>query len=49
LFGTKHYTVLHIAYRCEESQRLVDLRFMHKGTAEMLEGLLPPLEMARCH
>jgi hypothetical protein len=49
LFGTKHYTVLHISYRCEESQRLVDLRFMHKGTAEMLEGLLPPLEMARCH
>lgn len=49
LFGTKHYTVLHIAYRCEETQRLVDLRFMHKGTAEMLEDLLPPLEKARCH
>ncbi len=49
LFRTKRYTVLHIAYRCEETQRLVDLRFMHKGTAEMLEGLLPPLERARCH
>jgi len=49
LFGTKLYTVLHIAYRCDESQRLVDLQFMHKGSAEMLEGLVPPLEMARCH
>ncbi len=49
LFGTKRYTVLHIAYRCEETQRLVDLRFMHKGTTEMLENLLPPLEKARCH
>ncbi len=49
LFRTKHYTVLHIAYRCEETQRSVDLRFMHKGPPEMLEGLLPPLEGARCH
>ena len=49
LFGTKTYTVLHIAFRCEETQRLVDLRFMHRGTAEMLEDLLPPLEKARCH
>ncbi len=49
LFRTKLYTVLHAAYRCEESQRFVDLRFMHKGTAEMLEALVPPLEKARCH
>ena len=49
LFRTKHYTVLHMAFRCEETQRLLDLRFMHKGTAEMLEGLVPPLEKARCH
>jgi hypothetical protein len=49
LFGTKRYTVLHVAYRCEETQRLLDLRFMHKGPAEMLEDLLPPLERARCH
>lgn len=49
LFRTKHYTVLHIAYRCEETQRLVDLRFMHKGPAETLAGLIPPLEKARCH
>jgi hypothetical protein len=49
LFRTKRYTVLHIAYRCEETRRLVDLRFMHKGGAEMLEALLPPLERARCH
>lgn len=49
LFGTKLYTVLHVAFRCEATQRLVDLRFMHKGTVEMLEGLLPPLEKARCH
>lgn len=49
LFGTKHYTVLHIAYRCEETQRLVDLRFMHKGPVETLDSLVPPLERARCH
>ena len=49
LFGTKHYVVLHVAYRCEETQRLVDLRFMHKGPTETLEGLLPSLERARCH
>jgi|SRR5688572_15284937 hypothetical protein len=49
LFGTKHYTVLHVAFRCDASQRLVDLRFMHKGPAEMLQDLLPPLERARCH
>lgn len=49
LFRTKHYTVLRIAYRCEETKRSVDLRFMHKGPADMLEGLLPPLERARCH
>lgn len=49
LFGTKHYTILHITYRCDETQRLVDLRFMHKGPADMLEPLLPALERARCH
>jgi hypothetical protein len=49
LFGTKHYTVLHISFRCDETQRLVDIRFMHKGSADLLEALLPPLERARCH
>lgn len=49
LFGTKRYTVLHVAYRCDETQRLVDLRFMHKGSAEVLQGLLAPLERTRCH
>ncbi|HWM50316.1 MAG TPA: hypothetical protein VNO76_03090 [Thermoplasmata archaeon] len=49
LFKTKHYAVLHIAYRCEETKRFVDLRFMHKGSSEMLEGLLSPLEKSRCH
>jgi hypothetical protein len=49
LFRTKHYTVLYVAFRCPETQRLVDLRFMHKGPAETLEGLIPPLERARCH
>jgi hypothetical protein len=49
LFGTKPYSVLHIAHRCETTERFVDLRFMHKGTEQMLEALLPPLERARCH
>jgi len=49
LFGTKPYSVLHIAYRCDETERFVDLRFMHKGTEQMLESLIPPLEGARCH
>lgn len=49
LLGTKQYKVLHIAYRCKESQRFVDLRFMHRGPADMLESLVPPLERARCH
>jgi len=49
LFKTKHYTVLHIAYRCPETQRAVDLRFMHKGSPEMLEALLSSVERSRCH
>ena len=49
LLKTKHYAVLHIAYRCEETQRWVDLRFMHKGPPEMLEGLLTSVERSRCH
>ena len=49
LFGTKLYQVLHVSYRCDETQRLVDLRFMHRGTAELLEGLLAPLAGTRCH
>jgi hypothetical protein len=49
LFKTKHYAVLHIAYRCQETQRALDLRFMHKGAPEMLEGLLSSIERSRCH
>ncbi len=49
LFGTKRYSILHVAYRCEETRRVVDLRFMHKGNLEVLHGLLPPLEGTRCH
>ena len=49
LLGTKLYRVLHVSYRCDETQRLVDLRFMHRGTAELLEGLLTPLAGTRCH
>ncbi len=49
LFGTKHYAVLHVAYRCDETQRGIDLRFMHKGSAEMLEAFIRPLERVRCH
>jgi len=49
LLGTKLYQVLHLSYRCDETQRIVDLRFMHRGTAELLEGLLTPLAGTRCH
>ncbi len=49
LLGTKLYHVLHVSYRCDETQRLVDLRFMHRGTAELLEALLTPLAGTRCH
>ncbi len=49
LFRTKRYAVLDIAYRCDDTERSIDIRFMHKGSQEMLEGLLPPLERARCH
>jgi len=49
LFRTKHYTVLPIGYHCQETQRSMDLRFLHKGPSEMLEGFLPPLARARCH
>ncbi|TLZ87063.1 MAG: hypothetical protein E6K02_03975 [Methanobacteriota archaeon] len=49
LFGTKLYHVLHVSYRCDETQRIVDLRFMHQGTEETLEGLLPALAGTRCH
>ena len=49
LLGTKLYYVLHVSYRCDETRRLLDLRFMHRGTAELLEGLLAPLAGTRCH
>lgn len=49
LFKTKPYTVLHVAYRCEETKRLVDLRFMHKGDPARLLDLLGPLAGSRCH
>ena len=49
LFRTKLYHVLHVSYRCDETQRLVDLRFMHRGTPEVLEGLLGPMAGTRCH
>ena len=49
LFRTKLYRVLHVAHRCDDTQRLVDLRFMHRGPAELLEGLLGPLAGSRCH
>ncbi len=49
LLGTKRYSILHVAYRCAETQRVVDLRFMHKGDLEVLQGLLPSLEGTRCH
>jgi len=49
LFRTKLYHVLHVSYRCDETQRLVDLRFMHRGTAEVLEGLVAPIAGTRCH
>jgi hypothetical protein len=49
LLRNKHYNVLHLAYRCGETQRTVDLRFMHKGPPELLEALVPPLERTRCH
>ncbi len=49
LLGTKHYSVLHVTYRCDETKRLLDLRFMHKGEPGVLEGLLVPLGGTRCH
>ncbi|TLZ56514.1 MAG: hypothetical protein E6K17_04050 [Methanobacteriota archaeon] len=49
LFGTKRYAVLHVSFRCTDTKRLVDLRFMHKGSSDMLEALMPPLARARCH
>jgi hypothetical protein len=49
LFRTKVYSVLHVSYRCDETHRLVDLRFMHKGEAQVLEGFLVPLAGTRCH
>ena len=49
LLGTKRYSILHVAYRCAETQRGVDLRFMHKGDPEVLQALLPSLEGTRCH
>ncbi|MCI4371834.1 MAG: hypothetical protein L3J78_04220 [Thermoplasmata archaeon] len=49
LFGTKLYRVLHVAHRCDETQRRVDLQFMHKGEADVLENLLPSLAGSRCH
>jgi hypothetical protein len=49
LLGTKLYNVLHLSYRCDETQRLIDLRFMHRGASELLEALVKPLAGTRCH
>jgi hypothetical protein len=49
LWRTKHYSILHVAFRCDETQRLVDLRFMHMGDPAVLEGLVPTLAGTRCH
>jgi hypothetical protein len=48
-FGTKRYTTLRISYRCEETKRLIDMRFMHRGDRATLLGLIKPLERCRCH
>lgn len=49
LFRTKRFRMLQIAYRCEPTQRHVDLRFLGRGEGGPLLSLLEPLGGCRCH
>ncbi len=49
LFRNKPFEVLHIAYRCEETQRNVVMQFMSRCSPEELTALLPAVAGSRCH
>ncbi len=49
LFRNKPYQVLHIAYRCEETQRNLALTFLSRADPAGLKALLPTVAGSRCH
>ncbi len=49
LFRNKHLRVVYVAYRCEETQRNLTMKFMASGDASGLDELPPALAGSRCH
>ena len=49
LFRNKRFEVLNVAYRCEETQRNIVMRFMARCGPEELKALLPIVADSRCH
>lgn len=49
LFRNKHFGVLHLAYRCEETQRNLTMKFTVRGDSAELDALLPVVAGSRCH
>lgn len=49
LLRNKRFEVLHVSYRCEETQRNLALKFMARCNPSELTALLPILGGSRCH
>ncbi len=49
LFRNKRYEVLHVAYRCDETQRNIIMRFLAKAEPKELQDLVPAVAGSRCH
>lgn len=49
LFRNKSFEVLHVAYRCDETQRNIVMRLVARCEPDELAALLPVLAESRCH
>ncbi len=49
LFRNKRFCVLHVAYRCGETQRYLSLQFLGRSDPGELTALLPVVAKSRCH
>ncbi len=49
LLHNKPFQVLHLAYRCEETQRNLSMKFMARCEPGELQALLPSVAGSRCH
>ncbi len=49
LLRNKALQVLHLEYRCEDTQRNISMRFIGRCEPEELKALLPTVAGSRCH